>query len=212
MTMTQAETFFTEAEKQRIAATIGGVEQKTSGEVAVMVVAASDTYPEASLLAGLTIGGLAALLITDLFLADSLGYFVPLLLCGAIGFGSLAKISPPLLRLFIPGSRLESRVAERALRAFYEKNLHTTRDNTGVLFYISLLERKVWILADSGIHQKISQEDLMAHAQEIAAGIKQGQACNALCRKIEAVGIILTNHFPIKDDDTNELSNQVLTG
>jgi len=210
--MTQAETFFTEAEKQRIAATIGGVEKKTSGEVAVMLVAASDTYPEASLLAGLTIGGLAALLVTDLFLADTLGYFVPLLLCGAIGFGSLTKISPPLLRLFIPGRRLESRVAERALRAFYEKKLHATRDNTGVLFFISLLERKVWILADSGIHQKISQEALMAHAQEIAAGIKQGQACEALCRKIEAVGVILASHFPIKADDTNELSNQVLTG
>lgn len=210
--MMQAEEFFTEAEGQQIAATIAGVEQKTSGEVVAMVVAASDTYPEARLLAGLTIGGLAALLITDLFLADNLGYFVPLLLCGAIGFGSLAKIFPPLLRLFIPAGRLETRVAERALRTFYEKKLHTTRDNTGVLFFISLLERKVWILADSGIYQKISQETLMAHATDIAVGIKQGQACNALCREIEAVGVILARHFPIKADDANELSNEVLTG
>jgi len=210
--MTQAETFFTETEKRQIAATIAGVEKTTSGEVVAMVVAASDTYPEASLLAGLTIGGLAALLVTDFFLADSLGYFVPLLTCGVIGFGSLAKIFPPLLRLFIPGRRLETRVAERALRAFYEKKLHATRDNTGVLFFISLLERKVWILADSGIYQKISQDALMAHANEIAAGIKQGQACNALCREIEAVGVILTRHFPIKSDDTNELSNELITG
>ncbi len=210
--MIQAETFFTEAEGLQIAATIGGVEGKTSGEVATMVVAASDTYPEATLLAGLTIGGLVALLITDLFLGDSLGYFLPLLLCGTIGISSLAKIFPPLLRLFILGSRLEARVAERALRAFYEKKLHTTRDNTGVLFFISLLERKVWILADSGIYQKISQETLMAHASDIAFGIKQGQACNALCREIEAVGVILARHFPVKPDDTNEISNQVITG
>lgn len=206
-----AETFFTEAEGRQIAATIAGVEKKTSGEVVAMVVAASDTYPEARLLAGLSIGGLAALLITDLFLADNLGYFVPLLLCGTIGVSSLAKIFPPLLRLFIPASRLEARVAERALRAFYEKKLHTTRDNTGVLFFISLLERKVWILADSGIYQKISQETLMAHATDIAVGIKQGQACHALCREIETVGVILARHFPIKTDDANELSNEVLT-
>ena len=210
--MTHAETFFTETEKQQIAATIAEVEEKTSGEVAAMVVAASDTYPEATLLAGLTIGGLAALLITDLFLSDNLGYFLPLLACGAIGVGRLAKVLPPLLRLFIPGSRLETRVAERALRAFYDKKLHTTRDNTGVLFFISLLERKVWILADSGIYQKISQETLMAHASGIATGIKQGQACNALCREIKAVGVILALHFPIKPDDTNELSNEVITG
>ena len=208
----KAEKFFTEVEKRQIAATIGEVEKKTSGEVAAMVVTASDTYPEATLLAGLTIGGLAALLITDLFLGDTLGYFLPLLLCGTTLVGSLAKIFPPLLRLFIPGSRLETRVAERALRAFYQKKLHTTRDNTGVLFFISLLERKVWILADSGIYQKISQETLMAHASDIATGIKQGQACNALCREIEAVGVILARHFPIKPDDTNELSNEVITG
>lgn len=210
--MMNAETFFTEAENQKIAATIAGVEQQTSGEVVAMVVTASDTYPEASILAGLTIGGLAALLITDLFLADSLGYFVPLMVGSAIGVGRLAKVFPPLLRLFIPGSRLETRVGQRALRTFYEKKLHTTRENTGVLFFISLLERKVWILADSGIYQKISQETLMAHANDIATGIKQGQACNALCQKIEAVGVILASHFPVKADDTNELSDQVLTG
>ena len=210
--MLNSETFFTEAEKQRIAATITGVEKTTSGEVATMVVAASDTYPEAALLAGFSIGGLTALLITDLFLGDSLGYFLPLLLCGAILVSSLAKICPPLLRLFIPGSRLETRVAERALRTFYEKKLHATRDNTGVLFFISLLEHKVWILADTGIYRKVSQETLQAYANDIATGIKQGQACNALCRQIEAVGVILASHFPVKPDDTNELSNQVLTG
>jgi putative membrane protein len=210
--MTQAETFFTETEKQLIATTITGVERKTSGEVAVMVVAASDAYPEASLLAGLTIGGLVALFITDLFLADSLGYFLPLLICGVIGFGSLARILSTLLRMFIPGGRLETRVAERALRAFYEKKLHHTRDNTGVLFFISLLERKVWILADTGIYQKITQENLMSHANHIAIGIKQQQACNILCQEIEAVGLILARHFPVKPDDINELSNEVFTG
>ncbi len=210
--MMRAETFFTEAEKQRIAATISGVEKKTSGEVVAMVVDSSDTYPEARMLAGLSIGGLIALVITDLFLADSLGYFLPLLLGGATLVGGLAKFCPPLLRLFIPETRKESRVAERALRTFYEKELHTTRDNTGVLFFISLLEHKVWILADRGIYLKISQETLQAYANEVATGIRQGQACDALCREIEAVGGILASHFPVKTDDTNELSNQVLTG
>ena len=210
--MMRAETFFTEAEKQRIAAAISGVEKKTSGEVVAMVVDSSDTYPEARILAGLSIGGLIALVITDLFLADSLGYFLPLVLGGATLVGSLATICPPLLRLFIPESRKELRVAERALRTFYEKELHTTRDNTGVLFFISLLEHKVWILADKGIYLKISQETLQAYANEVATGIRQGQACDALCREIEAVGDILASHFPVKTDDTNELSNQVLTG
>ena len=76
--MVRAETFFTEAEKQRIAATISGVEKKTSGEVVAMVVDSSDTYPEARMLAGLSIGGLIALVITDLSWPTASDTFCPL--------------------------------------------------------------------------------------------------------------------------------------
>jgi len=208
----KAESFFSEAEKRQIAETIAAVEKKTSGELVAMVVDQSDTYPEAGLLAGLTMGGLAALLLSDLFLADSLAWFLPLFLAGAGIFAGLAGISPPFLRAFISANRMEAMVSQRALRAFYEKGLHETRDKTGVLFLVSLLEHKVWILADAGIYAKISPETLLAYAAGIAKGIKEGRASEALCRQIETVGETLARHFPVKADDTNELPNEVLIG
>lgn len=210
--MRRSETFFSEAEKEQVACAVAAVEKKTSGEVVVMVVDASDTYPEAGLLAGLAIGGLTALLITDLFLADSLIFFVPLMALGLIAVCSLARVNPWLLRLFIPESRLAARVSQRALLAFYEKGLHATRERTGVLFFISLLEHKVWILADKGIYEKIPQESLQAYAKDIATGIKEGRAGSALCRQIEAVGAVLARDFPVRADDANELADQLLTG
>jgi putative membrane protein len=114
-----------------------------------------------------------------------------------------------VLRFFVPAGRLESRVQDRALRAFYEKGLYKTQDDTGVLFFISLFEHRVWILADEGIYSKITHDDLQEYAQDIARGVKSGTATAALCREIHNVGTVLAEHFPIKPGDINELSNKI---
>lgn len=208
----KAETFFSEEEKARICATIEGVEKTTAGEIEVMVVDASDTYPEGRLLVGVLVGGLLALVLTDRFLAASLWSFVPLAVLLAILSSWGSRFLPFVHRLFVPESRIEARVRARALRAFYEKGLYRTRHSTGVLFFISLFERKVWVLADKGIYEKISSEALQAHARETARGIKGRQATEALCREITKVGEILARHFPVCPDDTNELSDEVIIG
>jgi putative membrane protein len=95
--------------------------------------------------------------------------------------------------------------------AFYEKGLYKTKQNTGVLFFLSLLERKVWVLADKGIYEKIEQETLNGFAQTVSQGIKEGRACDALCRAIEDAGTLLARHFPVTPGDTNELSDEVMT-
>jgi putative membrane protein len=205
----KAATFFTQEEHKEISKTIREVETKTAGEVAVMVVDRSDTYPEARIMAGILLGGLLALILTDRFFYDSLWIFVPFTTILAFILGWGAKFVPSVLRFFVPATRLESRVQERALRAFYEKGLYKTRDDTGVLFFISLFEHRVWILADEGIYRKIDHDDLQEYARDIARGVKSGTAVVALCREIHNVGTVLAEHFPIKSDDINELSNKV---
>jgi putative membrane protein len=208
----KAETFFSEEEKARISAAIEEVEKTTAGEVAVMVVDESDTYPEGRLLAGAVLGGLLALALTDGFFADSLWFFVPLaaLLGSLVGWA--VRFLPAAQRLFVPASRIEARVQARALQAFYEKGLYRTQDATGVLFFISLFEHKVWILADKGIYEKIEPRALQAYARDIAQGIRGHRAVEVLCREIGNVGEILASHFPVRPGDANELSNQVLIG
>lgn len=176
-----------------------------------MVVDSSDTYPEGKILAGVLVGGLAALTVTDLFFADSLWHFVPIWAVLSCGVGWLASRLPILKRLFVTPGRLEIEVQLRALRAFYEKGLYKTRDASGVLFFISLFERKVWVLADQGIHTKINQEELQGYALGVARAIKEGRASVELCEEIVRVGKVLAEHFPIKADDVNELSNEVIT-
>jgi putative membrane protein len=212
MVTMKAETFFSANEKKQIEATIAGIEQKTSGEIAVMVVDQSDTYPEGRILAGILSGSLTALLITHRFFDESLWYFIPLAVIFAFLFGWAVRYAPPLFRYFIRAGRLESEVQERALRGFYEKQLYRTRDQTGVLFFLSLLEHRVWVLADRGIYARITPEELKKYAHLIAYGIKSGNACQVLCHEMEQVGEVLAAHFPIRDDDENELDNEIIIG
>ena len=208
----RAETFFSNDDNEMISGAVREVEKKTSGEIAVMVVDRSDIYPEGRILAGVVAGSFFALIVVDLFLASSLWWFVILAL--GLGFlcGWLVDYLPAVKRIFTPVARLETRVKERAVAAFYENGLYKTRDETGVLFFISLFERKVWVLADEGIYKKIKPEILQAYARSVALGIKSGTAAGALCREIRNVGEILAEHFPIKTDDTNELADEVIVG
>ncbi len=210
--MMKAESFFTKHDNEMIASAVRVAESKTAGEIAVMVVDQSDTYLEGQILAGLVIGGLLSLLVTDLLLASYLWYFVGLFIVLVPLCGWLTQKLPFLKRLFTLEKRLDDRVQERALAAFYEKGLYKTRDETGILFFISLFERKVWVLADQGIYRKIKPEYLQDYARSVARGIKTGAAAQSLCREIERVTEVLAEHFPVKSDDTNELPDEVMTG
>ena len=208
----KSETFFSAAENAEITQTIQEVELQTSGEVAVMVVEQSDSYPESRILAGVLTGSLLALGITDLLLDDSLWGFLPLAATFSLLIAWLVGYLPSVRKIFVSGARLEEMVREQAVQEFFKQGLHKTRDATGVLFFISLFERRVWVLADQGINEKISPESLQAHAADIASGIKAGRAAEALCREIRGIGKVLAEHFPVRDDDINELPDQVMHG
>jgi putative membrane protein len=146
-----------------------------------------------------------------MFFDAQIWYYIPLSILFFFPFQRLTRLLPLLKAVFIGPGRRQEAVAQRALKAFYDKGLYRTRDNTGVLFFISILERKVWILADKGIYSKINQDTLNTYATAVTQGIKKGEACDALCRTITDIGQILAEHFPVKPDDTNELPDEVMT-
>lgn len=99
---------------------------------------------------------------------------------------------------------------EGALAAFYAEKLHKTAEANGILLYISVLEHKVWILADAGINSKIDPGEWDSVVAELTAGIKAGRRCQAICEAIRRTGQILTTHFPHQRDDRDELHNLII--
>jgi putative membrane protein len=205
-----AQTFFTDDEKNRIREAVRSVEGGTSGEIATMVVDESDRYLEAEVLGGILVGGLAALIISVLIEHVTIWTFIPVQCVLYFPARFLFIYFPRLKTPFVNKKRMSHAVSDRAVRAFYEKGLYRTRDENGVLIFISILERKVWILGDRGVDRKISPESWEAHATEISAGIREGKTCDALCSVIGKCGLVLAEHFPRKADDTNELADELI--
>jgi putative membrane protein len=205
------ETFFSEEEKNKIKETTRTIESRTDGEIAVMVVDQSDRYLEAEFLGGFIFASLLSLLVSVLFFHDSLFVYIPLTFILFFPFRWIGATIPRLKLVFIGLRRREEAVRRRAVQAFYEKGLYKTRFQTGVLIFISLLEHKVWVLADKGIHKKMNLETLNRFAQDVSLGIKENRTGEALCQAIEGIGRLLAEHFPVTPGDIDELPDEVLT-
>ncbi len=96
------------------------------------------------------------------------------------------------------------------MKAFFSEKLYKTKDENGILLFISVFERRACILGDAGINARISQKEWEEIITLIPLGIKEKQQCKALCQAVERVGDILKVHFPIQEDDENELHNLII--
>lgn len=205
-----AETFFTEQEKERIRQAIVAAETKTAGEIVPMITTASARYTEVELLGlvcGLFIGMVIEWLWGDPWESH---YFQLWPVVGAlVGFliGRIGWVK----RMVISRVRSGEAVHMLALAGFTEQGLHYTRDHTGILILVSLLEHRVEVLADRGINQKVAAGTWDEIVHIVTAGIKDGHACDAFCKAIERCGDILATHFPRQADDKDELPNRLVT-
>ena len=126
-----------------------------------------------------------------------------------LGYFSVRKL-PRLKRYFLSPARADIAVQEGAAAAFFSEALHNTRDDNGILLYISVFERRVWVLGDHGINDRIAPQAWQEVVDLVTRGIRQGTPCQAICDGIERIGSILEEHFPIRADDKNELHNLII--
>lgn len=202
--------FFSADEKRRIEAAVAEAEQRTSGEIVPMVVEAAYDYPRAEIIGG----GFFALAFASLFSwwwwHASLWAFLPAFLLLYLPCKWLIRFTPALKRKLIAEAEIDAEVEEKALVSFVEQGLHHTRDNTGILILICLFEHRVEVLADRGINALVPKETWQEIVAIITDGLRRGQACEALCRAVDRCGEILAGHFPMREDDSDELPNLII--
>jgi putative membrane protein len=199
-----------DAAHQRLEHAVAEAERRTRGEIVVAVVRACDEYGAV----GWWLGVALAVLV---FLA--LGLFVRPLpwtvyLAGqaaALGLGhALARVEV-VRRLLLPRGLAERRVGERALRTFAEQGLTRTRDRTGVLIFVALLERRVVVLGDEGIDRVLDPDESWQQVVDVAvAGLRGGRAVEGLEAAVRRCGAILDHHLPGPERDPNELPNRLV--
>jgi len=206
-----AETFFTNEEQERIQQAVMAAEKKTSGEIVPMVVSASGRYAEvelSGLVIGLVLGTLAAFIWHDPW--GSVQTYLLWPVVGAV-LGFAVCSVPRFKSRLIPKHRVADAVHGRSLAAFTGHGLHYTKAHTGILILASLLERRVVVLADQGINEKVQPGTWDEVVQILTNGLRSANACDAFCKAIERCGEILEQHFPRSPDDQDELANKLVT-
>jgi uncharacterized membrane protein len=98
---------------------------------------------------------------------------------------------------------------EAAGKIFAKLGMHQTAERNGVLIYIAVISHKIAIVGDEGIHQKVGSGFWDHIIEDLISGFKSGNKTEALVAAILECGQQLGTFFPRKEDDQNELSNEI---
>lgn len=101
-------------------------------------------------------------------------------------------------------------VHQRAELEFYRNKVHRTSEGTGILIFVSVMEKKAVILGDEAISAKLPKEtwdELLAH---LKTQLSKGAWGAGFIEAIEDSGRMLKTHFPMESTVKNELKNHLI--
>jgi putative membrane protein len=191
--------YLTSTDMQSIEARVAALEKDLGVEVVTMVVGKSDTYPETVWKAFALGASLTALVVTagDLLHPAWVTSFLVLSSVVAIlGVGALFAIAdvyvPAVTRLFIRDSRATLEATQYAKAQFLERELFETSQRTAVLMLVSLLERRVVILADTGLQSRVTTAEWDGVISRMTPRLRAGATGEAILAGLAAIGELLS--------------------
>ena len=205
-----ARPFLDERGKEALRGAVRAVEERSAAEVVILVRDRSGPYLHASLLSGAIAGYLT--LWFQLFSPWEYSLLAIQIAPAVIGalIGWLTTALPHVQRWLTPKGVRESYVRTAARAAFHDGGIADTRGRTGVLVYISRLEREAEVIADRGVRDAVDGPawDRAALAIRSAASARDPDAA-AVAAAIAGLGDLLQPVLPRGADDVNELPDEM---
>jgi putative membrane protein len=201
---------FSADDRARITAAIHAAEKNTSGEFVAVVARASDHYVLLPLLWSAILALLfpGACLLAHLPLRWVHIYQLQLLIFIVL---TVVLLSVPGLHLkLVPAAVKHARASRLAKAQFYGQGVQLTAHHSGVLFFVSLAERYVEIVADKGIHEKLGDAHWRGIIDKFVGQVRRGQVVDGLVDAISACGAAMAEHYPRDPADTSELSDGLI--
>ncbi|MDE6244924.1 MAG: TPM domain-containing protein [Treponemataceae bacterium] len=207
------------SELDEIKSAVSNAEKNTTGEIALALTAESNTYSFWELLSSIYFAAIVFIVLLPFaphinsfyrkFLWQTPDWLIPafygIACLASIVVGFFIMNIPAIDRLIIPRTIRNSCVTNRAFRHFAESGVYDTSEHSGILIFVSYIERQVRIIADRGISEKIPQDIWNIIADDLAEGIKLGKTKEGFLSAIEKCSEILSEHFPAYNKDQNEL-------
>ncbi len=98
---------------------------------------------------------------------------------------------------------------QRAEQLFLDLKMDKTRDRNGVLIYLATEDHRFAIIGDSGVDRIVHSKFWEEAREGLEVYFKRAAFEEGIIELVQRVGSILEEHFPRKEDDTNELKNDI---
>ena len=105
-------------------------------------------------------------------------------------------------------AQLSLTTRQRAEQVFAQLRVWDTEENSGVLVYVQLIDRRIEIVADRGIARLVPQAEWDGVCRAMETQFRKGNYEGGATRAIEAVTAILARHFPAGAVNPNELPDK----
>ena len=195
---------FTQSACDELADCVREIEHHTDAELVIAVRARSADYRHADYLCGaiLAFAGLLFLLFAP-FEFQHYWVAIDVLLLFAAG-AYLSSHSSTLRRLFTTEEFRADAVRNGAAAMFYEAGIANTDAELGVLIYLSLLERRLELIADRGVLVVLPPLEWNERMYELHRAGRIPQL-ETLRKEIRELGALLAKHLPPTGENPNEL-------
>jgi putative membrane protein len=195
---------FDQSSCDQLADCVREIEAQTDAEIVIAVRARSGDYRHADYLFGfiLSFAGLLFLLFAPF---DFQHYWVAIdvLLLFALG-ALLCSRSNALRRLLTTEDYRADSVRTGAAAMFYDAGIANTDAEMGVLIYLSLLERRLELIADRGVLKAAPPLEWNERVYELHRAGRIPQL-DTLRQRIQELGALLAEHLPPTGENPNEL-------
>jgi uncharacterized membrane protein len=103
-------------------------------------------------------------------------------------------------------------VLARAAQVFKHLEMHATADRNAVLLYFAVEDRKLAIVGDRGVHDRVGEAYWPRVRDAMVERLRAGAPRDAVVHAVTDVGLVLQKFFPRRPGDRNELSDDVSLG
>ena len=198
-----------ESFKTELWQTIEDIENNSLVEIILIAKQRSGNYIDVALWGGIIFNLLifTLLMFLPIVFGDYLIYLGPIV-AFATAY-SLIYFINPLNRKLIGKKRLARNVEIMARAIFQKGGIRHTNNKIGVLFYISFLEKMVYILPDKGAELMVPKEDWENIEQRFNSIFDKPDYDKAIIKELQRCKSIFNQHIPPIENDINELPDDL---
>jgi len=200
--------YINKKDKQSISKSIEILESKSSAELVAVVTKRSTSYKYASSVMSIILVCLISLF--SLFFDISTFFLIQIQILMFLLLHFVFEKYNNLVLFLLPSFYKKNIARNYAQTQFINLKLNKTKTKHALMFFVSIDEKYVEIITDENISSKISNEFWQEIVDEFIKDVKNGDLSGGYLKAINSCSIYLIKEFPIKNDDENELPNEVI--